>query len=173
MNQRRDERMAGGATRAGVAWWLAVLLAAAVLAGCNGASRQPVEVRTAPTGPRYSDPLNPAADRLHEISGALLLYYVNHRALPEQIDELKPLLDDPSMELRCPISGFPYLYTRQGLRVAGVEGHIVILDAQPSQASMRWAITVVEPPSGNVLLTKVVVVREQLIRQALLAVEQP
>lgn len=147
------------------AWMLAaaVLGVAAVVAGC-GAPKPPGASRDQPADPnRVASITNtdPCAGRLHDLSGALLMYYLTNRRLPERLDELKSLPgSEHAIELVCPVSKRPYLYNRVGIFDPQKNTRIVIYDAAPSHSGLRWGISIVEPTDGGALVTKVIVLPE-------------
>jgi hypothetical protein len=103
---------------------------------------------------------DPCAMRLHEISGALLLYFVQHRDLPPTLEALEkvPGATD-SGPLICPVSHQPYIYLPAGVPAPDGESRIVLADAQPSHGGMRWAVTIL-PPANGPLIAKVVPIPE-------------
>jgi hypothetical protein len=103
---------------------------------------------------------DPCAMRLHEISGALLLYYSIHRDLPPTIEALEkvPGATD-SGPLVCPVSHLPYIYVPAGVPAPDGESQIVLADATPSHGGMRWAVTIL-PPANGPLIAKVVPIPE-------------
>jgi hypothetical protein len=140
-------------------FWLAgvfVVACAIIAGGCRStphksarASTKTLDVNT-----------DPCAMRLHEISGALLLYFATHRDLPPTIEALEkaPGATDAG-PLVCPVSNLPYLYLPAGLPAPDRESLIVLADAQPSHAGMRWAVTIL-PPANGPLIAKVVPIPE-------------
>jgi hypothetical protein len=139
--------------------WIGMLL----LAGCHGGKS------STPNKPRASASASPApldvntdpcAMRLHEASGALLLYFSTHRDLPPTLEALakSPGASDVG-ELVCPVSHLPYIYTPQGLPAPDGESRIILADAQPSHGGMRWAV-VVKPPAQGPLIMEVIPIPE-------------
>ena len=99
--------------------------------------------------------------RLHDISGAFLLYYLAHQHLPATLDELaaSPALAGMP-ELVCPVSRRPYLYTANGILMPERNLRIILADPAPSHSRMRWAISIVEPTPNEPLQTKVIALPE-------------
>src|SRR5437773_10560864 len=92
--------------RIGAAWLLAV-----VCVGC--AARPNARARAAPAKTPAISNTDPCAMRLHDISGALLLYFSAHHDLPAKLDELK----SPALNaFVCPVSHQPYVYDARGMR---------------------------------------------------------
>jgi len=109
----------------------AALALAAALTGCQ----TPV-----PAVRKPSAALDPCAERLHDVCDHLFLYYALHKALPPALADLEGLGPRPLPPLACPVSGDPYVYNPDGLRVPGRPGRLVIHDAAPSHNGMRWGV---------------------------------
>jgi hypothetical protein len=95
---------------------------------------------------------DPCAARMHDIAGALLMYYALNQHLPERLEELSALddIDSPKLEFTCPLSHMPYVYVPSGLRADGKSKVIILHDAAATHAGgSRWCIlmpdTVVSP----------------------------
>ena len=127
---------------------LLLLAAPALLTGCP-APASPGAPGLA-TGPD-SVALDPCAERMHEISEQVLLYFIKHRDLPAQLADLNAGVPEP-LPLTCPKTNQPYRYDRAGLptidrsgllvglRVPEIPGRVIIYDAQPVHGGFRWAI---------------------------------
>ena len=102
--------------------------------------------------------LDECATRLHDISGALLLYYQKNRRLPANLDELKGLAGMfQSLEFSCPVSSQPYVYIPTGISAPEPNARIVLHDPTPAHDHHRWAVSIVEPDSPQgALITKVI-----------------
>jgi hypothetical protein len=118
------------------------------------------ESRPAPTPVDPGTPIlaaDPCANRLHDVGGALLLYYAINRQLPGQLDELARL---PGFEhvtdFTCPVSKRPFVYNPVGILDLERNTRVIIYDPAPSHNGTRWAISVVEPRGNEALVTKVV-----------------
>jgi hypothetical protein len=129
-----------------------VLLALAVLfVGCAApAAPRP---KTTPAKTAAISNTDPCAMRLHDISGALLLYYSTHRELPATLDELKDL---GASEFTCPVSHQAYVYDPRGLPAPDGNARVVVYDAVAAHRGLRLAISVVPPEQGTALVTKVI-----------------
>ena len=149
--------------------WCASLLIATLLLAAAGCSATPQAAKPAPTasGSASSDDralisTDPCALRLHDISGALLLYYNTHADLPPTLDILikSPGAQDLG-ELTCPASGQPYVYFPAGVPVDPPPSRVVLFDATPAHAGKRLAI-VIQPPTqpGGVLQARVIAIPE-------------
>ena len=112
----------------------------------------PPQQRTAPRPGAAPAPLaatDPCSVRLHDISGLLLLYYVTNHRLPAKLEDLAPLADsDTDFQTTCPVSGQPYAYIPNGLAGVGTGRVLLVYDAVPAHAGVRWVI-VASPPQGD------------------------
>ena len=135
-----------------------VLLALGWTAGCQ----TPGE----PAAPSPRPPVtDPCAERLHEISGQLLLYYATNKRLPQSPDELATVeLKSSGPPLVCPESGKAYLYRPDGLTVPGYPGLLVLYDATTVHNGGRWGIFRSNRDSGTSLGFRVVWVDEAVMR---------
>lgn len=135
---------------------LAAAVALAVLAaGCQKQATTP-EVR------RPSLEKDPCAERLHDLSGRLLLYYATHHRLPETLAALPPLDPAHPTPTVCPVSGKPYVYRPKGLAVSGQPGRLVLYDLEPSHAGMRWGVFIDKASGDNRLTARVILLPEDL-----------
>jgi hypothetical protein len=129
------------------ALWLGCCLALAT--GCESTGS------TASHGPttRNQAIFNPNAERLHEISGALLLYQARHGTLPPSLDELKAdVIASGNAALLpplvCPVTKKPYVYHAAGLIAPGVPGRIILHGPEPIDGRY-WALIVGQASSGG------------------------
>jgi hypothetical protein len=77
--------------------------------------------------------------QLHDICGALLLYYGQHKQLPEHLEDLKPL-GDSSLSFVCPVSHLPYVYVPAGRIAPGSSKRIILFDPTPAHNGNRYCI---------------------------------
>jgi len=134
---------------------------AALAAGCRTAAPSPVVRR-----PSVEEDL--CAERLHDLSGAILFYYAAHHRLPESPAVLASLGPEDPVPLVCPLSDQPYLYHPTGLRVQGQPGRMVLYDAVACHTGMRWGVFVDGGGTGRRLIARVVLVADA----AVIAAEQ-
>jgi hypothetical protein len=150
-------------SRRSILWKSGVVLAAALLLGCQ------TEKQSKSTSLRgaESDPVapisntDPCATRLHDICGALLLFYATNDRLPADLTELEraPGSEDiPSFT--CPVSNKPYVYNAGGIRMPEKNSWVILYDPAPSHSNLRWAVSILEPVPGQPLVTKVVALPE-------------
>ena len=140
-----------------------------VLSGCQSASTP--QKNSTPPPPLPTDH-QPSADeavgsdecsnRLHDIEGALLLFYVANHRLPIVLDEVKPYADAGTpLKLTCPVSNQPYQYSQAGLFAAGYDKRLIVWDPLPSHHGMRWCIVMPELQPGRALVPEVVQMSEK------------
>jgi hypothetical protein len=146
--------------------WMLVLACATVGGACAPRSAPgPAEHRSPVADETAVEPItstDPCAMRLHELTGALLLYYSMNFTLPADLAELGDLADNIAQvqELVCPVSRRPYIYNPNGIFMAERKEYVIVYDAAPSHAGMRWAITIEEPVGGKSLVARVVTLPE-------------
>jgi hypothetical protein len=127
------------------------VLLAAVAAGCQTA---------APAARRPGVDIDPCAERLHDTCGRFLLYFSIHGRLPDTLDELTRVDSQTLPPLVCPISGKPYVYSKDGPRVPGRAGLLVLYDADPVHSGMRWGILADVGAEGRPPTLRVILVPE-------------
>ena len=126
---------------------LAAAVVAIVAAGCQ---------MPATANRPSSATIDLCADRLHDLSGRLLLYYSLHQELPPTLDDLRGVDPAPMPPAVCPASGRPYVYNRAGLKIPGRDGLAVIYDWSPVHAGMRWCVLVEAAGPGEPLTARVI-----------------
>ena len=109
---------------------------------------------------------DPCAERLHDISGHLLMYHGLRKKLPAKLGDLKESGMGDLPPLKCPVSLRPYIYTPEGMKVGGRDEIMVVHDPAPSHSGMRWAILVAPPESGRTLTTRVILLTETAVKSA-------
>ena len=119
------------------------------LVACQARSKAPGAARRDTPAPSATDP---CATRLHDIEGAVLLYYTLHQRLPESLDQLRPLADlDAPLEFTCPVSNQPYVYQRANLTTPGPDQRLLVYDPTPAHQGRRWAILAAPIRAGRSL----------------------
>ncbi|WP_428937154.1 hypothetical protein [Fontivita pretiosa] len=145
---------------------LAVAMLAAMAGGCAGRGASGSMPTTRPGSPQQTvAPItntDPCAMRLHDLCGALLLYFATNRQLPARLEQLQqvPGFEQVTGELRCPVSGLPYVYNPAGWLLPEKQQRVIIYDRTPAHDGMRWAITIEEPKEDQPLITKVIALPE-------------
>jgi hypothetical protein len=89
-------------------------------------------------------------ERLHDISGLLMSYYLLNHRMPQRLDELAALPDAPEgFQPRCPETGQPYGYAPAGLRAPGSDSLLLVYDAVPHGGIRNGIVTA--PAKGDQL----------------------
>jgi len=135
---------------------VAGLLACVIAVGCasskpsaNGAGAASPATAKADDIPINNEALDPCADRLHELTGMLLLYYGAHGKLPAKLEDAAILSAHGTELLNCPVTHLPYVYDPKGpIVTAGGKARLVVYDATPAHHGMRYGIVIVEPTSA-------------------------
>lgn len=135
---------------------ISVVVALAVTVGCASNASNPRKPAVAPISNT-----DPCATKLHDVSGAFLLYYRANNRLPNSLAELENLPGDEAIgNAACPASGKPYVYTATGIYMVERGQRVILYDATPAHSGYRWAITVLEPVPDEPLQTRVVALPE-------------
>ena len=105
---------------------------------------------------------DPCATRMHDISGAMLMYYALHNRLPAELDALRTTPGGEALEpFTSPASGRPFLYNPVGvIDSKRASQRLVLYESAPTGGGFRWAITIVEPTQGQPLVARVVAIPE-------------
>ena len=93
--------------------------------------------------------------RLHDIEGALLLYYALKREFPASLEDLRSV-SDTKLDFTCPDTGLPYTYVPNGLRKPGVTKRIIVHDSVMNHDGTRWCIVVADSRRSSSQSTEVV-----------------
>ncbi|MDY7010196.1 MAG: hypothetical protein SVV80_05515 [Planctomycetota bacterium] len=137
-----------------LAWWIVL---GSLLTGCRTPDT------SAPPTQSPSAKIDPCAERLHDVCGQLLLYHSIHKRLPQKLDEMKTMDIGYMPQLICPVSGKPYVYNPEGLRIPGRTGRLVLYDAIACHSGMRWGILVEDPANGKPLTARVILLPEKSV----------
>jgi hypothetical protein len=112
------------------------------------------------------------SNRMHNIEGALLMYYVTNHHLPIVLDEIKPFADaGTELKLTCPISNQPYVYSQAGLFAAGYDKRIIVWDPAPSHHGNRWCIVMPQAQANGALVPEVVQMPEKAFQAFVPAIQ--
>lgn len=146
----------------------------AVPAGCVSntpaqRTREPLRPGDLPGDSATGQPISPeqltskdrCPARLHDIEGAMLMYWALHKSLPPNMEDLKAVSDVP-LELTCPDTGLPYAYNPQGLRKPGGTKRIVVYDQVRNSDGTRWCIMVADGRPGAAQSTEVIQLPEPI-----------
>lgn len=121
----------------------------------------------APTGPAVlpNEATDPCANRLHELSGALLTYYAINKKLPETLAEAETLADATAeFNTECPVSRQPYVYAPRGLQAQGQDRLLILYDPTPAHAGLRWGVFIAPPRDGQLPSTYVLIMSPEVFR---------
>jgi hypothetical protein len=131
-----------------------------------------------PAGRRAGADFDPCAERLHDTCGRLLLFFSINGRLPDTLDELarvdsqtppppgtgaqdgRAYWPGRTGPLVCPVSGKPYVYSKDGPRVPGRAGRLVLYDAEPVHSGMRWGVLADVAAEGRPPTLRVILVPE-------------
>jgi hypothetical protein len=115
-----------------------------------------------------------SADRLHDLSEPLLLYYAINRRLPENLEDLNSVADATRPpEFTSPASGKPLVYTPSAVPPAGQDRRLVLYDPTPTPGRTYWAILMGYPRGDQPAATWVVELPEHALRTFAAATTQP
>lgn len=98
--------------------------------------------------------------RLHDISGQFLSFYMINSRMPKTLDELKKTPIGKMPPLACPVSSKAYRYAPKGLKIKGRSGLLVLFDSEASHEKMRWGIMIYLQGGGKPITTKVLLLRD-------------
>lgn len=113
---------------------------------------------------------DPCAGKMHDISGAFLLYLLRYNDLPETLDQLTPYAQQMGVtDFTCPVSGLPYVYQRDGILFPEQNARVIFYDPKPSHSNYRWAIILGAPTPDQPPRTKIIALPERffLLRPAI------
>jgi hypothetical protein len=127
-----------------------LLAASFALAACGGPAKQQSGHKVSPTAAQGTpdvvvDPvalkeaIDPCAEQLHDICGAMLLYYLAAHRLPNNLRELGAFADQP-LVFTCPLSGDDYEYRPISLQGTVDHPQLVMYDRHPVHQGRRWGI---------------------------------
>ena len=141
----------------GLAALACCVVLAALAAGCRTA---------APAGRRPSVEADACSERLHDLSGRLLLHYSLHRRLPPTLEAMEAFDPENPVPFVCPVSEKPYVYRPEGLQVPGRPGRLVLYDAAPCHSGMRWGVFVDGAGDARRLIARVILIPDEVVPSA-------
>ena len=119
-----------------------------------------------PVPPKPGDLSDPCAQRMHDLSGLLLLYYAVNKALPENLQDMASLADmDVEFHGECPASGKPYAYVPHAVPPGGSEQFLVLYDSVPAHNGLRWGVFITPPKDGRPAATRAILMSDDVFRQ--------
>jgi hypothetical protein len=118
---------------------------------------------------------DPCVERMHNLCGAMLAFYLINKDLPASLDDLKTVAEfGGPLEPSCPASGQPFVYEPAGLHSVNGRKYIVLYDATPAHKGtgllaaagegVRHAIVTPENNPGSSRSFEVVSMPEGLFR---------
>jgi hypothetical protein len=135
-----------------------LILVALLICGCQSVPSSAPQAAGEPI-------IDPCAARLHDIGGAILLYYALHRTMPARLEDVADLADlDAPLQFTCPVSGEPYLYNPKGLAVRGSDKRIIVYDPTPAHGGKRNCLLMPPITPGKALSTDVQSFPESLFK---------
>jgi len=144
--------------------------AALVLAACQSHGpppnpAPPANFLAAPASPDQIVDTDPAAARLQDIGGFVLLYYRQHQQMPRALDDLRTIPGGGDLDFTSPSSGQPFAYYQTGIWAPDKgDKCIIACDPVPSASGKRWCLFMMAPKNGAALAVDVVAVPESMFR---------
>jgi len=108
---------------------------------------------------------DPAAERLQDIGGFLLLYYSEQRQLPQSLDDLAQMPGGDSLDLTSPRTGTKFDYYPNGLWSSDHPNKCIVACDPVAGGSIRWCLLMTPPANGAALVVTVVAIPEQNFRK--------
>jgi len=94
--------------------------------------------------PAQQASLDACVDRMQDIAGALMMYYHDHRSLPERLEDLQTLpIIGADLQFSCPATGKHFIYVPNGLKSLGRPKRVLAYDPDPSDLTpdgIRWCV---------------------------------
>jgi hypothetical protein len=162
-----------------------VLLAAAWLGGCQQNQQSPTPVINGgepaqvdlsgrpgpglingqPATPETVLSADPAAGRLQDIGGALLVYYSDHKQLPPTLQDLAGSPGGDSLNLTSPQSGREFVYVPSGLWSDQHPDKVIIAYDPDLHGAQRFCLLMNPPSTGAPLEATVIAIPEPDFRK--------
>lgn len=140
--------------------WLGLAMGSILLIGCATPAKPPAKPQASLKPGQVRE--DACAIRMHDLSQAVLLFYLRNQRLPDSLTELKSA-SDPTLKWECPQTHQPYIYDRVGFYDMEKHTRVVLFDASPAHFGMRWAVQLVEPTDAKkALITEVVLKPESM-----------
>ena len=102
---------------------------------------------------KSNDPMesqDPCSVRLHDIEGALLMYFMINKHYPDTLEELRSVADvDTDLKFTCPVSNQAYGYAPRGMRAPGRQKLVIVWDTDTAHAGRRNCIMAVDTPNSH------------------------
>ncbi len=139
--------------------FVSLFLLLAMVTGCKTSARESGKSSEKSTSLTMTDP---CTMRLHDLSGALLLYQANYGRLPETLEALRemPGALAPLESFDCPESHQAYQYDSNGEKKG--ERVLLLYDPVPAHDGKRWVVEMVDWKPGRPLVTKIIQIPEKV-----------
>ena len=108
---------------------------------------------------------DPAAERLQDIGGYVLLYYSQQKQLPQSLDDLAQMPGGDSLDLTSPRTGTKFDYYPNGLWSSDHPNKCIVACDPVAGGSIRWCLLMTPPANGAALVVTVVAIPEQNFRK--------
>ncbi len=145
--------------------------AALLLAACQSGNpppkpaAPPANFLAAPASPDEIVGTDPAAARLQDIGGYILLYFRQHQQMPPALDDLRTIPGGGDLDFTSPSSGRPLAYYQTGIWAPDKgDKCIIACDPVPSAGGKRWCLFMMAPKNGAALSVNVVALPEPMFR---------
>jgi hypothetical protein len=133
--------------------WAAVVvcISAAVMgSGCQLPSKPAAPTRA----PVERDPLDPVAERMHELSGQILLFHSAYKRLPKSLQELCQAVGEDTRAALDPATGRPVAYDPAGFANISGAGRVIAYASPSGPGDSCWCISFTE--AGGAAVCRVV-----------------
>jgi hypothetical protein len=139
-----------------------------LLAACQSSNPPPKPAPpgnflTAPASPDQIVDTDPAAARLQDLGGYILLYFRQHQQMPRALDDLRTIPGGGDLDFTSPSSGRPFAYYQTGIWAPDKgDKCIIACDPAPSAGGKRWCLFMMAPKNGAALSVDVVALPESM-----------
>lgn len=141
-----------------------------LVGGCQTVANRPAGLAASSEQPI----VDPCAMRLHDIGGAILMYYALNRRMPMELKEASLLSQSgDALKLTCPVSGRPYVYNPTGLQIPGTNKRVIVYDAAPVHDGHRNCLIMPMPRRNQGMSTDVKSVPEAVFETFIPIARQP
>ncbi len=110
--------------------------------------------------------IDDCANRLHDLEGMILHYYLLNGKMPPSLDAVLPLAD-PLMELPgivCPVSKKSYIYSQEGYKTTGDDRLLIVYDPEPVHGGCYRGIVMYPPVAHQPLSLSLVLLPPEALR---------
>lgn len=115
---------------------------------------------------------DPCSIQMQHVEEALATFCAfNHGQLPDTLDQLKDATSDPGLNLNCPVTGQPYLYSRAGLFLPTDPRRIVLWEPTASHHGSRLCLMVPHLEPGHAVTMELRLIPEADFQKAAPAIQ--